>query len=111
MHGAAARVGVADTAFPHRFDHLCMYVHPATDDPAQTQSIIDWGKRCWSAMQPCTEQAVYVNGLENPEEEGFHRVRQAYGANYERLAELKRLHDPSNFFAENSNVRPAQLIG
>ena len=31
LHGAAGRIGTSDTAFPHRFDHFSVYVHPATD--------------------------------------------------------------------------------
>jgi hypothetical protein len=47
LHGAVARVGVTDTAFPHRFDHSSMDVHPATDDPGEAYKIVDWGRRCW----------------------------------------------------------------
>jgi FAD/FMN-containing dehydrogenase len=40
-------------------------------------------------------------------EEGADRVRQAYGpANYERLVELKRAYDPTNFFRLNQNIAP-----
>jgi FAD/FMN-containing dehydrogenase len=106
LHGAAARIGVSETAFPHRFDHLSMYVHPATDDPAQASTIVDWGRRCWAAMQPFMESAVYVNGIEDLREEGSLRVREAYGANYDRLARLKALYDPSNFLSGNSNIAP-----
>jgi hypothetical protein len=47
---------------------------------------------------------VYVNFLG---EEGGNRVRQAYGArHYERLVELKRVYDPTNFFRLNQNIEP-----
>jgi FAD/FMN-containing dehydrogenase len=107
LHGAAARIGVSETAFPHRFDHISMYVHPATDDPAQARTIVDWGRRCWSAMQPFMESAVYVNGIEDLGEEGSARVREAYGDNYDRLAQLKARYDPTNFLTGNSNITPA----
>jgi len=37
LHGAASRVGASETAFPHRYDHFSVYVHPATDDPADDE--------------------------------------------------------------------------
>ena len=34
------------------------------------------------------------------------RVRASYGANYEKLAALKRKYDPNNLFKLNPNVPP-----
>src|SRR6185437_9297436 len=96
LHGAASRIGVTDTAFPHRFDHLSMYVHPATDNPAESNKMVAWGRRCWQDMQPFMEDAVYVNGLEDAQEEGEQRVLEAYGANHARIAALKTTFDPTN---------------
>jgi FAD binding domain/Berberine and berberine like len=107
LHGASSRIGVGDTAFPHRFDHLSMYVHPATDDPAQSDKIVAWGRRCWRDMQPFMEDAVYVNGLEDAHEEGEQRVLEAYGSNHARIAALKATFDPTNFLSSNQNVKPA----
>ncbi|MGE0724443.1 MAG: FAD-binding oxidoreductase [Alphaproteobacteria bacterium] len=101
LHGAAARVDPAATAFPHRFDHLGMYVHPATDDPAESGRIVEWGRRCWDDLQPFMEHAVYVNAIEEPDAGEDARVREAYGANYPRLADLKARYDPDRFLAGN----------
>jgi FAD/FMN-containing dehydrogenase len=40
-----------------------------------------------------------------PEDEAD-RVETAYGANYQRLTELKRRYDPLNLFRMNQNVKP-----
>jgi Berberine and berberine like len=34
-------------------------------------------------------------------------VRRGYGANYERLAQVKRDDDPDNFCRLNHNIEPA----
>ncbi len=107
LHGAASRVGASETAFPHRYDHFSVYVHPATDDPADSEKIVRWGREGWEAIQAFAERAVYVNALEDALEEGEHRVREAYGPNYERLLALKMKYDPTNFFTSNQNVKPS----
>ena len=48
--------------------------------------------------------AVYVNDLEN---EGEARARAAYGDQLPRLAAIKRKYDPTNFFRNNQNIKPA----
>ena len=34
-------------------------------------------------------------------------VQAAFGGNYSRLTELKRVYDPANFFSVNQNIKPA----
>jgi len=34
------------------------------------------------------------------------QLRAAFGVNYERLLELKRKYDPTNFFRLNQNIQP-----
>jgi FAD/FMN-containing dehydrogenase len=55
------------------------------------------------ALQPFAS-GVYVNDLGENDEE---RVPAAYGANYQRLAALKKKYDPDNFFRLNPNIKPA----
>ncbi|HXJ85068.1 MAG TPA: FAD-binding oxidoreductase [Candidatus Methylomirabilis sp.] len=104
LHGVAARVAPDATAFPHRYDHHSCYVHPATDDPAESEKIVRWGRDCWEALQPFVEPAVYVNALEDAQEDGVQRVREAYGPNYPRLGALKKKYDPTNMLSSNQNI-------
>jgi len=106
IHGAASRVAVTETAFPHRYDYYNAGVHPATDDPADCEKMIRWARECWQELEPFAERAVYVNLLEDALEEGEHRVQEAYGPNYQGLVALKNKYDPTNFFRMNANIRP-----
>jgi len=45
---------------------------------------------------------VYVNFVS--EDEG--REHASYGANYDRMVELKNKYDPTNLFRLNQNVKP-----
>lgn len=106
LHGASSHVPASETAFPHRYDHYDLMVHPATQNPDDCKNMIRWARECWQALQPFVEQAVYVNALEDAVEEGEKRVREAYGPNYERLVALKNKYDPTNFFRLNANIKP-----
>jgi FAD/FMN-containing dehydrogenase len=75
-----------------------------TEENPDAERHIAWARDFFGAMQPHARGRVYVNFLG---EEGADRVHQAYGAgNYERLVELKRTYDPTNFFRLNQNIEP-----
>ena len=76
-------------------------------DPAQREEAIAWGREFWSAIgEHSTGGGLYLNfaGLG---EEKDDLVRAGYGANYERLAQLKAKYDPENLFRMNLNIAPA----
>jgi FAD/FMN-containing dehydrogenase len=104
MHGAAARVSPAETAFAHRHDQWDCLILTQWDRPADDERSIRWTRDLHAQMEPYLERAVYVNDL--GADDGA-RVRAAYGANYERLAAIKTKYDPSNFFRWNQNVATA----
>ena len=101
MHGAAARVPPSATAFVHRHDQWEVQMLSQWLDPADDEVNIGWARECYAALEPHLERAVYVNMLGGDETS---RVREAYGANYERLAAIKAIYDPTNFFRSNQNV-------
>ena len=103
MHGAAARVDPAATAFPHRRAQYDLLILSQWEDPADADRNVAWTRAFFEAMRPFADRAVYVNDLG---EEGADRVREAYGANYGRLAATKAKYDPTNVFRANQNVRP-----
>jgi hypothetical protein len=105
--GAIGRVGPDETAVPHREFLYYLLILTGWDDPADDQINIRWTRELWAALQPFADDAVYVNALGDIADEGEARVRAAYGANYDRLVELKRQYDPTNLFRVNQNINPS----
>ncbi len=104
LRGAAARVPVDATAFPHRAEQYDLLILAQWADPARTDEHVGWARAAFDALRPHLEDAVYVNNLGT---EGPERVRSAYGPNHARLAALKRTYDPANVLRLNQNVPPA----
>lgn len=104
IHGAVARVGVQDTAFPHRAIGYNFIVLSQWTEPAITDQCIAWARETYAAMEPFAAAGRYVNYL--GDDEPGDAVSAAYGPNYRRLQELKTKYDPKNFFRMNQNIRP-----
>jgi FAD/FMN-containing dehydrogenase len=105
FHGAASRVGVSDTAFPHRADGYNFLVLSEWMDQAKTDQCIAWARDSYAVMESFMASGRYVNYL--GDDETGDPVSAAYGPNYRRLQELKAKYDPDNFFHMNQNIRPS----
>ncbi|MGA7880767.1 MAG: FAD-binding oxidoreductase, partial [Terrimicrobiaceae bacterium] len=105
IHGAATRVGVSETAFPHRREGYNFLVVSEWLDPADNARNIAWARESYDLMLPYFSRGRYVNYL--GEDEGEDAVAAAYGPNYQRLRPLKAKYDPTNLFHLNQNIRPA----
>ena len=104
MHGAASRVPVEQTAFGLRRVHYSINIMPAWTDPSMAEKCITWAQSFASALDAFGASDAYVNYLGD---EGPSAVKASYGANYARLAALKKKYDPDNFFCFNQNIVPA----
>lgn len=102
-HGAIARVTPEATAFALRGSTFHFEIIAFWDEPAANDSNLNWVTDFFAATQPFSSGEVYVNSLD----QGESRVREAYGPNYQRLAEIKAKYDPTNFFRCNQNILPA----
>ncbi len=102
VHGAAARVGVSNTAFAYRENHYEI-IHLAAWEDDGRERHVQWARQSYQALQRFASQRAYVNFMDD---EGTARVRAAYGPNYERLVALKNRYDPDNVFHLNQNIRP-----
>lgn len=102
--GAASREPEGGTAFPHRQAQFDLIIASNWVEKQEDDENINWTRNFWENMQPYSSHKVYVNVLGV---EGEERIKEAYGTNYLRLAELKRKYDPDNFFRLNQNIKPA----
>ena len=102
--GAASRVDSDATAFPHRRLPYAPVIVSQWLDAATSEKNVGWARDFWKALDPLAGGGVYVNDLSHDDAD---RVRTAYGANYERLAALKKAYDPDNLFRLNPNITPA----
>jgi hypothetical protein len=93
-----------DNAFGFRRTGFEFWIHSYWQRAGDREKSWAWVENFFSAMEPLSTGAVYVNDLED---EGEARVRAAYGDKYERLSLIKRRFDPDNFFRVNQNIPPA----
>jgi FAD/FMN-containing dehydrogenase len=105
FHGAVTRVGVTDTAVPHRAEGWNLFIPSVWTDPAAADENIAWTRETHTALGPHLDEARWLNYLGDDQLDDA--VRAAYGPNYERLLAAKRRYDPENVFRHNHNIDPS----
>jgi FAD/FMN-containing dehydrogenase len=104
FHGAVTRVGVTETAVPHRDEGWNLLIPSVWTDPADTEANITWSRETFAAMRPHFGTGRWLNYL--GDDQAGDAIRAAYGPNYDRLVEVKRKYDPENVFHLNHNIAP-----
>jgi hypothetical protein len=102
-NGKAARIGMTETAYPLRGTGLSSLISAEWSRPEDGPRAINWVAEHGAALRPWARRA-YVNYLPPSSPE---RIRDVYGVNYARLAEIKMRFDPDNLFRSNQNILPA----
>lgn len=102
--GAVRNTPPGGSAFPHR-DAL-FYCEPgaAWDDPALHATALRWAGDFWRALRPYGDGG-YVNVPNAPSSDW---QQEYYGANAERLRQVKAAYDPANVFSFEQSVPPAR---
>jgi FAD/FMN-containing dehydrogenase len=104
FHGQATRIGITDTAVPHREPGLNVLIALVWTDPTTTDANVAWTRDTYAAITGSLAARRYVNYL--GDDETIDAVRAAYGPNFDRLVEVKRRYDPENVFHLNQNIPP-----
>ena len=104
FHGAVTRVDPAATAVPHREVGYNLMLSSVWPDAADDDANVKWTKDGFAAMKEFFTGGRWLNYL--TDDQGEDAIRGAYGANYDRLVELKRRYDPENVFRANHNITP-----
>jgi len=73
------------------------------DEPDATE-FQQWVRDAWERFRPYSTGGNYVNFQTADEDDD--RIRATYGANFDRLVEVKARYDPDNVFRSNRNVSP-----
>jgi FAD/FMN-containing dehydrogenase len=103
INGAAQRVAPDATAFGHRDATFATVVAGMWPDPTKNEANIKWVREYSDAIAPHSDEGGYVNFMSG-DDQG--RVAANYGANYDRLVQVKRTYDPGNLFHVNQNIKP-----
>jgi hypothetical protein len=103
FHGAVTRVPTTATAYPHRQPGFNLFLISQWTDPSRTEVGIAWARETFDALSPYMADRSYTNYLSTDDHD---HIRSAFGANYDRLTDLKRGYDPDNIFRLNHNIVP-----
>lgn len=101
--GAVSRVPPTATAYYHRSGRYNVGILSGWPLDAAAEPNIAWTRGLFDALQPYASGAFLLNFLDREEDDA---IRATFGANYDRLVEVKNAYDPTNFFRQNQNVQP-----
>ena len=103
--GAMARVEAGETAFGDRSTPILLGIEANWEGLQNDEANISWVRGCVADMWRFSSGGMYLN-FPGFFEEGDNLMHEAFGANYERLVEIKNKYDPTNLFRLNQNIKP-----
>ena len=104
LGGAINEVAADATAYPHRDASYLAHIQAHWTEPGEDTTNRQWARELHGAAAEHGTGGEYVN---NQTDDAAERVRAAYGANYDRLVEIKNEWDPENLFGVNQNIEPS----
>jgi hypothetical protein len=107
MGGAIADVDPEATAFATRTAPYMASIDGMWTDEVSDADGVAWVRSAWEEISRFGTGDVYLNFTGLAGEEASAGVDTAFGRNLQRLAEIKAVYDPDNFFRVNNNIVPA----
>lgn len=104
IDGACHEVTNTETAWSNRGARWAQVILGTDPDPVNADKVTKWSKDYYNDLIPHALGGAYVNFMMN---EGQEHIKSSYKGNYERLVDIKKKFDPTNFFHINQNIRPA----
>ncbi|MBI5531008.1 MAG: FAD-binding oxidoreductase [Candidatus Doudnabacteria bacterium] len=102
LGGAMARVGSFNTAYAHRSSAIMANVASFYETEQEKQERKVWADEFLKLLDQ-GDKAVYANFLGQYDDK--ERIKEAYpGKTWDRLLEIKKKYDPTNFFHNNANI-------
>ncbi len=78
-------------------------------DERDADTFPQWVRDAWERIRPFSTGGNYINF--QTVDEGEERIWATYGANFDRLVEVKKKYDPDNLFRSNRNIAPRTRAG
>ena len=75
FHGAVTRVGVAETAVPHREPGFNILITSVWSDPGDTEENVEWTRDVYDALRPFLANRRYVGYLSSDDGSAARRLR------------------------------------
>jgi FAD/FMN-containing dehydrogenase len=92
------------TAWGHRDAKYATVIAGIWPDPLDNDKCVRWVQGYYAALAPHSQPGSYVN-IASADDQA--KVRDNFGAGYDRLAQVKRRYDPDSLFHLNQNITPA----
>jgi FAD/FMN-containing dehydrogenase len=102
--GTIHRLPADHSAVGNRDASVVVNIAASWEAPGDDAREVEWARAAWREARKFSTGGTYVNFL--TEEETGDRIQAAYGANLERLREIKHRWDPDNLFRTNKNIAP-----
>ena len=104
LDGAVDALPTNHSAVGNRDARLVLNIAGAWDAAGDDDVNIDWARGAWQQLRRFSTGGSYINF--QTDDEGDDRIHAAYGANHERLVDIKTTWDPHNTFRLNKNIAP-----